>query len=258
MLKPKEEDNTDCHLQQVSMGTLTCRAIVSGEDNDVDSTQCFNCDVGKIYRDVGCDAATARISSHFNSSGSHYFIDEIFCKTRRCHTTLEYCKTCTLVTAETTRELVSKVTGLFQAHGFDSAYKDIEKARESFRDGNFPHTITSSLSCVESVLKIIHTELDKELPKKRTITTLWKSGREFLNFDQTDNTGKTLELLNNLAGVVGKFGALRSEWSDSHGRDNLSQEVSEIIAELAINTSATLSTTLIRQFMQVYAVKDNE
>ena len=101
----------------------------------------------------------------------------MFCKIKKRETTLDSCILCPLVTAETTRDLVSNVRGLFQSQGFYSAYKDIEKARESFRDGNFENTITRSLSCVESVIKIIHEKLNKPLPSKKQLTDLWKSAR---------------------------------------------------------------------------------
>jgi hypothetical protein len=260
MIEPKETDSIDCHLQQIGMGTLTCRAARQTGDsttNEVTPTLCFNCDAGKIFREVGCDAVTPKIKIWSFSRGSGDIgIDSLFCKIRKRETSLEYCKTCALVTAETTRKLVTNVRGLFQANEFYAAYKDIEKAREAFRDGNFENTITRSISCLESVIKIIHEKLDKPLPNKKQLTDLWKSAREILQFDELDKSESTQNLLNSLSGLTFHYASMRNSLSDAHGRGNLSQQASEIIAELAINTSATLSTTLIRQFVQVYEGKN--
>ena len=190
MIEPNENDSIDCHLQQIGMGTLTCRAAKQTGDsttNEVNPTICFNCDAGKIFREVGCDAATPKI--RIWPHGDLFQIESLFCKIRKRETTLEYCRTCPLVTAETTRQLVSQVRGLFQSQGFYSAYQDIEKARESFRDGNFGNAITRSISCVESVIKIIHEKLGQPLPAKKQLTDLWKSARVILKLDDVDNLG---------------------------------------------------------------------
>ena len=62
--EPKENDNIDCHLQQVGMGTLICRAArQTGEQttNEVNPAICFSCPAGKIFREVGCDAVLPKI-----------------------------------------------------------------------------------------------------------------------------------------------------------------------------------------------------
>lgn len=259
MLEPKEIDSIDCHLQQIGMGSLTCRAARQTGDkttNEVNPNICFNCDAGKIYRDVGCDAVTPKIRIWPYMGGQTFRIESLFCKIRKRETTIDYCKICPLVTAETTRDLVSGVRGLFESQGFYSAYKDIERARESFRDGNFENSITRSISCVESVIKIIHEKLDKPLPTKKQLTDLWKSARVILKLDDVDKSGRMLNLMNSLSGLITHYAGLRNSLSDAHGKGNLSQQASELIAELSINTSATLSTILIRQFNQIVENKN--
>jgi hypothetical protein len=254
MLEPSETDGIDCHLQQLGMGTLTCRAARQTGDkttNEVDPTICFNCDAGKIYREVGCDAVTPKIRIWPHIGGGNYQVEALFCTIRKRNTTIKHCNRCALVTAETTREIVTTIRGLFQSNGFFSAYKDIEKARESFRDGNFENTVTRSISCVESALKVIHENLHQELPAKKQLTGLWKSARVFLKIDEADTTGTTTDLVNSLSGVVGHLGSLRNSFSDAHGRGNLSQIASGLLAELAINASATLSTMLVRQYSRI-------
>jgi hypothetical protein len=254
-VEPSENDNIDCHLQQVGMGSLICKAAKQTGDNttnEVNPSICFNCEVGKIYREVGCDAALPKIWIWGNS----FNIANLFCKIRRRNTKLDYCQKCGLPVAETTRKIVSITRNLFETYGFYSAYKDIEKAREAIRDGNFENAVTRSLSCLESTIKTCHDELGKPLPNKKQITDLWKSARNILEFDKMDNTGATENLLNSLSGAVMHLGGLRNVLSDSHGKGKYPPEVSENIAELAINISSTLSTMILRRYIQIKEVKN--
>ncbi|MBA7687040.1 hypothetical protein ES703_95500 [subsurface metagenome] len=249
----KENDNIDCHLQQVGMGTLLCRAARQTGDkttNEVNPTICFNCPAGKIFREVGCDAALPKIRIYPYIGGVSFDVGALFCKIRKRETTLDFCRTCGLVTAETTRQTVSTARGLFEAQGFYSAYKDIEKARESIRDGNFENAVTRSIACLESVMRICHEKLEQSLPTKKQVSDLWKSTRNILHFDELDTSGATLNLMNALSGVVTHLGALRNALGDAHGKGIFSPDVSENIAELAINTASTISTAIIRRFNQ--------
>jgi len=122
LLEPGENDNTECHLQQNGMGTLICRAAKqTGENttNEVDAINCFNCETGKIFREVGCDAVTPKIRIYpYSGCYSRCDVESLFCKIRRRSTTLDYCKTCGLVTAETTRQIVTTTRGLSRLKDF--------------------------------------------------------------------------------------------------------------------------------------------
>ncbi|MDO8885969.1 abortive infection family protein [Candidatus Oleimmundimicrobium sp.] len=252
-VEPKENDNIDCHLQQVGMGTLICRAARQTGDkttNEVNPTMCFNCSAGQIFREVGCDAALPKVRIHPYIGGASFNVESLFCKIRKRETDLDFCRTCGLVTAETTRQIISTARGLFEAQGFYSAYKDIEKAREAIRDGNFENAVTRSIACLESTMRICHEKLGKSLPRSKQVTDLWKSTRGILNFDKLDSSGATLTLMNTLSGVVAHLGGLRNILGDAHGKGEFPPDVSENIAELAINTASTLSTTIIRRFNQ--------
>jgi len=252
--EPKENDNIDCHLQQVGMGTLICRAARQTGDkttNEVNPTICFNCPAGKIFREVGCDAVLPKIRIYPYIGGVSSDVETLFCKIRKRETTLDFCRTCGLVTAETTRQIVSTASGLFEAQGFYSAYKDIDKARESIRDGNFENAVTRSMACLESVMRICHEKLEQPLPTKKQVSDLWKSTRNVLHFDELDPSGATLPLMNALSGVVSHLGGLRNTLGDAHGKGIFLPDVSENIAELAINTASTLSTVIIRRFNQI-------
>jgi hypothetical protein len=250
---PNENDNIDCHLQQIGMGTLMCKAAIQKGDkttNEVDPTICFNCSAGKIFREVGCDAVLPKIRILPHMGGSYFAVENLFCKIRKRDTDIDFCKKCGLVTAETTRQIVSAARGLFEAQGFYSAYKDIEKAREGIRDGNFENAVTRSISCLESVMRICHEKLGASLPNKQ-ITDLWKSTRSILQLDTVDPSGSSLTLMNALSGVITQLGGLRNALGDAHGRGILPPNVSESIAELAINTAATIATMIIRRFNQI-------
>jgi|Deesub1362B_J571_1020462.scaffolds.fasta_scaffold00001_38 hypothetical protein len=259
--EPKENDNIDCHLQQIGMGTLICRAARQTGDettNEVSPTICFNCSAGKIFREVGCDAVLPKIRIYPYKGGVSFNVETLFCKIRRRETTLDFCGKCGLATAETTQKIISNARGLFKAHGFYSAYKDIEKAREAIRDGNFENAVTRSISCLESVMRICHEKLGNPLPSKKQVSDLWKSTRKLLLLDELDPSGATLNLMNALSGVVSHLGGLRNTLGDVHGKGIFPPDVSENIAELAINVASTLSTAVIRRFNQIKENLPNE
>jgi len=250
---PNEDDSIDCHLQQVGMGSLICRAASqTGQENvtnKVTPAICFSCDVGKIYREVGCDGATPDITVLSRPLGTNVNIRDIFCKLRRRSTTLEYCRECLLASAESTRQIVSTTRGLLQSLGFYAAYQDLEKARLAIRDGEFDRAITHSIACLESTCRIIHEEKGLELPKNKDLTHLWKSTRAALELDTLLVDGDSVTpLLNALHGVVTNVASIRNALSDAHGKGKISPNVSEAIAELALNVAASAATFLIRHY----------
>jgi hypothetical protein len=236
------------------MGTLICRAArQTGEKttNEVSPAICFNCHAGKIYREVGCDAAVPKLRIYPYVGGSHVQCESLFCKIRKRETTLEYCMTCGLANAETTRQIISTARGLFTAQGFHNAYRDLEKAREAIRDGDFDSSITHSIACLESTLRECHLRLKQDLPAGKQLSDYWKSARIVLKLDEIEGGEETTAALNALNGVVLKTGALRNALGDAHGRDSLSPAASEMIAELTVNVAAALATAVIRRLNQL-------
>jgi hypothetical protein len=259
--QPSEQDNIDCHLQQVGMGSLICRAARQTGDkttNEVSPQICFNCAAGKIFREVGCDAVVPKLAIHPYIGGATFHIEQLFCKIRKRETKLDFCRSCGLATAETTRQIVSTARGLFEAQGFYSAYTDIEKAREAIRDGNFENAITRSISCFESVMRICHEKLNQPLPSGKQATDLWKSTRNILRFDEVDSSEAMKVLLNTLSGLVSQLGGMRNAFGDAHGRGVVPPQVSECMAELTINTASTLATLTIRRFNQINGKLDEQ
>jgi len=256
MKEPSEQDSIECHLQQIGMGTLICRAAKqTGEHstNEVTPAVCFNCPAGKIYREVGCDAVLPKLSFFLTSAGPSPALQSLFCKIRKRETSLEYCRTCGLAVAETTRRIVTTARSLLEAKGFYSAYQDLEKARIGIRDGNFENAVTRSISCVESVMRTVHEELGLPLPDRKQAADLWKSTREALRIDSVDAEGRVGQLLNAMSGVIMHLGALRNALGDAHGKGKYPPAVSESIAELTLNTASTLATFVIRRYEQVKA-----
>ncbi len=253
MPQPTETDNIECYLQKVGMGTLICSAARHGDKttDEVNPTICFNCPAGKVYREVGCDAVLPRLRFFPYSGGVMPQFEGLFCRIRKRDTTLEECKACELVPAETTKRIITTARGLFHSDAFYSAYQDIEAARKALRDGNFENAVTRSVSCLESVMRVTHEKVSEPLPSKKQLTDLWKSTRSLLHFERLDEAGSTLALLNSLAGLMTHLGGVRNALSDAHGKGNTKADVSASIAELALNTASTLSTMIVRRFNQV-------
>jgi len=251
-----EPENVECHLQQVGMGTLICRAAhhtsSRHDTNEVTPEVCLNCEVGKIYREVGCDAVTAKIflSPVMGPQRIVQSIQSIFCPIRKTDTDLEYCRTCDLVVAPTTRQIVTTVRSLFTEEEFFSAYKDLDAARFAIRDGELDDAITASVACLESTMRICHERLGEPLPRKKQVTDLWKSTRTILGIEGFDPSGNVTDLLNTLAGAVSHLAAIRNELGDAHGKGLIPPPVTQAIAELALNTAAVLSTFVVRCFKQ--------
>lgn len=256
--QPSETDSIECHLQEVGMGTLICRAAGHGDKttNEVAPDICFNCDAGKVFRETGCDAISPRIRFFPYSGGVMPRLTGLFCRLRKRDTSLEECLTCELVPAETTKQILTEARGLFQAEELYSAYQDIEASRKALRDGNFENALTRAASCVESVMRAVHERLQVPLPSKRQLSDLWKSTRSILGFDDVVESDSLPALLNGLAGVVTHLGGMRNALSDAHGKGSSRPDVSAGIAELAINVASTLSTMIIRRFRQVEGGQD--
>ena len=58
--------------------------------------------------------------------------------------------------------------------------------------------------------------------------------------------------------MINGLSSMRNKLGDAHGKDTFLPDVSEIIAELAINTASTLSTAIIRRLNQVKEGNKNE
>ena len=256
---PKENDNIDCHLQRVGMGTLICRAAQQTGNrttNEVNPTICFNCPAGKIFREVGCDVVIPKIRIYQYIGGYDSNVETLFCKIRKRETTLDFCRTCGLVTAETTREIISVARDCLKLKVFTQPTK-ISRRLERQSEMVISKMRLHSIACLEKLCAFVM-KIRAILPSKKQVSDLWKSTRSILRFDELDPSEATLKLMNALSGVVNHLGGLRNKLGDAHGKGIFSPDVSETIAELAINTASTLSTAIIRRFNQIKGGSSNE
>jgi len=251
--EPSDDIDIGCHLQQNELGPLICSTAgrVKYSTTETDATVCVDCPAGIVYREVGCDAIFPDIWIFDQKPrGKSFQVNNLHCKRRSRKTTLDYCRTCDLPTAETTQKIISETHGLFKAHGFDSALSELENAKTSYREEAFDDVITASISCFESTMRICLDCLGESLPTSPDVKSLWKSVASVLEFSDLDAFNSTKALLNTLTGVALKLGELRNKLSNAHGKGDYPPDVSAVIAELALNTSLTLSTAIVRRFIQ--------
>jgi hypothetical protein len=259
-----DDADISCHLQEISRGIIRCLVPNEsrvGNTDRVTAENCYKCEVGKIYREVGCDQLTPDIVITQQTVDqpvgylARVTVTGINCGRRLRQTTLDQCRVCSLVPAETTKELVTATLGLFQAQGFTSAYSDLLEARNDTRDGDYDDAIGKAISGLESTMICVHEKVAADLPSVTTLTNLWKSTKVLLRFDEitTGASGNVVPLVGSLSGLIGHLGAMRNALSDSHGKGLVPAEVSEAIAELAINAAATMSTVIVRRYKQLEA-----
>ncbi len=220
---PDENESIACHFQSSIPGSLICKAArLIGQDstNEVNASICAE-------------------------------VRGLFCSKRSRETTLEYCKSCNIVVADTTRLIVNTARSLFERYEFYSAFKFLEKARKEMRDGDLEGVITSSIAIFESVMKSCHEKKDVSLPDAKQVTGLWKSTRKILELDEAGRPDEITDLLNVLSGVVSGLGRLRNELGDAHGKGEYLPVVTEMTAELSLNTAATLATAVIRIYAEL-------
>lgn len=252
--EPEENESIACHYQSFIPGSLVCRAArPKGKDstNEVSPSICAECPVGRIFREIGCDSVSPKIRILDFGEDSFSEVDALFCLKRNRDTTIEYCRVCTLVIADTTRQIVNTARSLFERYEFYSAFKFLEKARKEMRDGDLEGVITSSIAIFESVMKSCHEKKDVSLPDAKQVTGLWKSTRKILELDEAGGPDEITDLLNVLSGVVSELGRLRNELGDAHGKGESLPVITEMTAELSLNTAATLATAVIRIYAEL-------
>jgi len=255
-----EDANIECPHQRVSMGYLKCRAadLSYGQHatDEVTEDICHKCAAGRIFREVGCDQfwPKTRILA-LRTGGGKIFrtdIERIFCNRRKRETSYEYCKTCTLVTSPDTEKIYKDALTLFESSGFATTKSILENARKELTsNGNPEGCITSSVSSLESTLKLILDKLGKPYPKKEQLTELWSSVKAELKLGDEISTPLIHQVMGSLTGGVSGLAGMRNALSDAHGKGEISPDVFESYAELSMNLSASISTFLIRRFKEI-------
>jgi len=262
-----EDANIDCPHQRVSMGYLKCRAadLTRGKDTTDEVTEeiCYKCKAGRIFREVGCNQfwPKNRILAIHSRMGNHYAfeIERIFCNRRKRETSYEYCRTCTLVTSPQTERVYKEALTLFDSSGFRTTKSMLENARKELTvDDNPEGCITSSVSSLESTLKLILDKLAKSYPKKEQLTDLWSSVKAALKLGDEISTPLIQQVMGSLTGGMSGLAGIRNALSDAHGKGEISSDVFESYAELSMNLSASISTFLIRRFKEIKKMQEEQ
>ena len=257
-----DDADVNCHLQVVGMGSLICRAASRDgrhSSNEISPEACFRCEIGHIYREIGCDSVSGKtlVYGAMGRRDNHVQVDNIFCNKRKRATELNICKSCDLVQSETTRDNIKTTQGLLESLKFFQAKKDLEKARIALREGNCDSAITYSSNCVESTLKRIYEQFGLSLSGDKSITGLWKGLKDELWNHKISSNETSVVVLNNIAGLIMKLGQMRNELSDAHGRGDITPAVYQSYAELSINLASTLSTFLVRRYLEIKGAKND-
>jgi hypothetical protein len=254
MANEEVEDYGDlsCHYQDFGDGGLVCNAAnMNSKSTTYRTTRtiCANCDVGKIYREVGCDQFNAQTNHLPVAGGIHQMKPKIFCKRKVRETTIEQCRSCTLANAETMTEITKATFGLLHSEGFESALDDFEKARKALRESEFDGVIRSSISMLESAMKIAQGRLTGTIEGKN-VTDLWKFTSKVLKINELGNSNVS-KIGAHLSGVIEPLGGLRNSLSDAHGDGDDTPEVPAMLAEFVFMTSCCLVTLIIRRYIQL-------
>ena len=143
--------------------------------------------------------------------------------------------------------------GLFMREFFDFDTVDREVNRIIKNLSVDPEDcITAACSLVESMCRSILVEMEVELPKERTLKTLFKAIQQPLGIAHTKNDKFSDEMneqirtiLTALSTLSQGIGSLRTCMGDAHGREVGFPQIDIRIARLAVNSANTLSIFLI-------------
>lgn len=255
MTKTGNTDDIACQFREVTRGGLRCTVADCSLRNTTDKTTreiCASCHVGRVYREIGCDQLSPQ-TLHLIMHGQGIFpqTPTLFCERILDTTTLENCKSCTLATAETTKEVIASTVGLLHSEEFESTLDDFEKARKALRDCECDAVIRSSISMLESAMKSVQERMVGSA-EGNNVTDLWRSTGPLLRVNEIGES-RTPNLGGQLAGVISSLGGLRNSLSDAHGDGDNAPEVPAMLAEFVFNTSCGLVTLVVRRYTELKA-----
>jgi hypothetical protein len=257
----------NCPQKEQGIGHLVCKgADTSGNRNNrtnqIDNETCNACDAGKIVLEKGCTEFTARvrIQRHLQIIDVNTRVAKavftpkvlgILCLRKGDSTTLESCRACTLVTSEETERICNEALTLFESAGFANTKKELEDARrELLRNANYAGCITSSISSFESTMKAIMDKKGRSHNAADGVSDLWKLVKQELSLGDEIAESRLRQVVGSLSGAISGMGSIRNALSDAHGRGVVSTRVFISYAELIFILSASLSTFLIRRFLE--------
>ena len=254
-----DDANIDCPFQTVDRGYIVCGAadfeFSANATDQVTEYFCYTCEAGKIYREVGCNHLSPGMciigSRSLNGRRPLFHSNRLFCSKRKRTTAYKECQDCSLVSSPETQRIYKEALTFLEAAGFESTKQFLESAyRELTADSNYDGCIRASVSSLESTLKHTLDVLGVTYPQKETVTDLWKSVREELHLGDEIASPLIKQVIGSLAGAVAGLGGIRNELSDAHGNGVITPETYESYAELALNLSASLSTFVLRRYLE--------
>lgn len=255
-----DDVNIDCQYQRQAVGSLVCRAAdtswFKSSTNEPDERICHGCEIGKVFRELGCENISGKIViGEIRSIGSHgqkHVVEtNLYCNLRRRPTSYSFCLSCPYIGTKFTKPVLKKTTDFFEKLGFESARNDLEKAQERLNSGDEENAITNAISALESVFKTILDFYKTSYPQKEQVTTLWKTVKDTLHLGDEVAAKHIKQLIGNMSGAVSSLGGLRNDLSDAHGKGLISTEVYDSYAELAVNLSATICLFVIRRYQEI-------
>lgn len=146
------------------------------------------------------------------------------------------------------------------ALGLDTVERDLDRILESL-EKDPEDAITAACAMAESVCRSILSELECELPKDKSLSSLYKAVKSHLQLsaDRVDLKSEADEdiraILGALSTLAGNIGALRTKDGDAHGRERGRRRVDARIARLAVNASSTLSLFLLETWKLRYPMQ---
>jgi AcrR family transcriptional regulator len=165
-----------------------------------------------------------------------------------------------LVAAGTSAPIITELGKAVQTFDFDTVQRELERALANAADDP-EDAITAACSLMEGLCRSVLIELNKPLPDKRDISSLYRAVRDPLGLspDRTDLPKDAVAdiktVLGGLSAVVQGIGSLRTHVGDAHGRERGFKRVDARIARLAIHSAGNVSLFVIETWQAKFPTK---
>jgi len=248
--QPPQGANTSClhQCEWPGKSRLTCSINHSGLDS-IDATTCYNCAIGKLYREKGCQDITGQIIM-INSiaSPSPISTTTMFKCARQNHLIVspEICHACTLVGCQPQEEILSVAKHYLDIAGFSKVKECFDTIKERIEKKDLDGALTACTTAAETTLRHIYDKNKWAYPNKQTLTGLWKDVR-----DKFQLPAALKETLGMLTGLIERLEFSRRELSDAHGKGVFSDKLYESFINLYQNLSASLIIFLVQRHLEL-------
>ncbi len=141
--------------------------------------------------------------------------------------------------------------------GLDTVELELDRIRKSISEDP-EDSVTAACAVVESVCRSIIVALGKDLPKDKTVSSLYGAVKRHLNLSpdredrQGDEDADIRAILGAMSTLASNVGALRTKAGDAHGREHGYRRIDSRIARLAVNSASTLCLFLLETWQLLY------